>query len=114
MGRVVIAMDPHKRSATIEVMDAEENVLGGGRFGTDAHSVALVATRMVGLRPVVDLVYRHMVSDAITHATTGPGGQRGNVSDSSATGSHPHAGSSDQPLPGPATTQPTTPLRTAS
>jgi transposase len=122
MSRVVVAMDPHKRSATIEVMDAEETVLGGGRYGTDvdgyagmlayargwpervwavegcngigghlarrlladgeevvdvppklsararvfatgqgrktdatdAHSVALVATRMVGLRPVVD------------------------------------------------------------
>ena len=116
-------MDPHKRSATIEVMAADETVLGGGRFGTDrdgyrgdacatsgqwpdrvwaiegctgigrhiairlladgeqvvdvppklsararvfatgqgrktdatdAHSVALVGTRMAGLRPVVD------------------------------------------------------------
>ncbi len=33
--RVVIGMDPHKRSATIEVMTAEETVVGGGRFGTD-------------------------------------------------------------------------------
>ncbi len=122
MGAVVIGMDPHKRSATIEVMAADESVLDGGRFGTDlagyramlafarrfeqrswaiegcqgigrhlanrlladgesvvdvppklsararvfatgqgrktdatdAHSVALVGTRMVGLRPVVD------------------------------------------------------------
>ena len=120
--RVVIGMDPHKRSATIEVMAAEEDIEGGGRFGTDrdgyaamlaygrrwpdrvwaiegcagigkhianrllangeqvvdvspklsararvfatgqgrktdateAHSVALVATRMAGLRPVVN------------------------------------------------------------
>jgi transposase len=120
--RVVIGMDPHKRSVTIEVMDVEEQILGGGRFGTDvagyrsmldyvsrwpdrvwaiegcsgigrhialrlladdpavvdvppklsararvfstgqgrktdatdAHSVALVGTRMAGLRPVVD------------------------------------------------------------
>src|SRR5262249_19514976 len=29
-------MDPHKRSATIEVMAGDETVLGGGRFGTDA------------------------------------------------------------------------------
>ena len=29
-------MDPHKRSVTIEVMAADETVLGGGRFGTDA------------------------------------------------------------------------------
>lgn len=34
--RVVIGMDPHKRSVTIEVMTADEEVLGGGRFGTDA------------------------------------------------------------------------------
>ena len=121
-GRVVIGMDPHKRSATIEVMTADETILGGGRFATDrdgyaamrryagqwpdrvwaiegcagigkhiavrlladgeevvdvppklsararvfatgqgrktdatdAHSVALVGTRMAGLRPVVD------------------------------------------------------------
>jgi len=33
--RVVIGMDPHKRSVTIEVMAADEEVLGGGRFGTD-------------------------------------------------------------------------------
>ena len=121
-GRVVIGMDPHKRSVTIEVMAGDEAVLGGGRFATtvegyramrryvaqwaqrvwaiegcagigghvavrllgdgeqvvdvppklsararvfatgqgrktdatDAHSVALVGTRMSGLRPVVD------------------------------------------------------------
>ena len=119
---VVIGMDPHKRSVTIEVMAADETVLGGGRFATtqdgyramrayvaawrqrvwaiegcsgigghvahrllaeneqvvdvppklsartrvfatgqgrktdatDAHSVALVGTRMSGLRPVVN------------------------------------------------------------
>ena len=33
--RVVIGMDPHKRSVTIEVMSADETVVGGGRFGTD-------------------------------------------------------------------------------
>ena len=32
---VVIGMDPHKRSATIEAMGLGEEVLGGGRFGTD-------------------------------------------------------------------------------
>ncbi len=35
MGRVVIGMDPHKRSATIEVRDERERVLATGRFGTD-------------------------------------------------------------------------------
>jgi transposase len=120
--RVVIGMDPHKRSVTIEVMAGDETILGGRRFGTDrdgyramrayvkqwpervwaiegcqgigrhvanrlladgedvvdvppklsararvfatgqgrktdatdAHSVALMGTRMAGLRPVVD------------------------------------------------------------
>ena len=33
---VVIGMDPHKRSATIEVMAADERVLGGRGFATDA------------------------------------------------------------------------------
>jgi hypothetical protein len=35
-GNVVIGMDPHKRSATIEVMAGDESVLGGDRFATDA------------------------------------------------------------------------------
>jgi transposase len=30
--RVVTGMDPHKRSATIEVMTGDETILGGGRF----------------------------------------------------------------------------------
>jgi len=122
MTRVIIGMDPHKRSVTIEVMAPDESVLGGGRYptdqsgfavmlraarrwpervwaiegcsgigrhvatrlladgeqvvdvspklsarvrvfstgqgrktdATDAHSIALVGTRMAGLRPVVD------------------------------------------------------------
>jgi transposase len=43
MGRVVIGMDPHKRSATIEVMAGDEAVLGGGRYGTDAAGYRPVA-----------------------------------------------------------------------
>jgi transposase len=39
-GRVVIGMDPHKRSATIEVMTADEAIHGGGRFGTDRDGYA--------------------------------------------------------------------------
>ena len=39
-GRVVIGMDPHKRSATIEVMSADEVIQGGGRFGTDRDGYA--------------------------------------------------------------------------
>ena len=32
---VVIGMDPHKRTVTIEVMSASEQVVGHGRFTTD-------------------------------------------------------------------------------
>ena len=35
MGRVVIGMDPHKRSATIEVINEREQVQAHGRYGTD-------------------------------------------------------------------------------
>ena len=69
-------------------------------------------------RRLSDLVYRRMLDDAMTdavgHQKTGPGGQRGNDSDSSAAGSQPHTNSSDKPLPGPATTNPRTPLPAAS
>jgi transposase len=65
-------------------------------------------------RRLSDIVYRHMVDDAARHAATGPGGHQGNVSDSSATGSQPHAGSSEKSLPGPATTKPKPALPAAS
>ena len=35
MAAVIIGVDPHKLSATIEVVDGTETVLGTGRFGTD-------------------------------------------------------------------------------
>ena len=69
-------------------------------------------------RRLSDIVFQAMLNDAVrtTEATTrtGPGGQRGNVSDSSAAGSHPQASSSDRSLPGPAETDPRTPLPAAS
>jgi len=40
MSGVIIGMDPHKRSATIEVMASDETVVGGGRYGTDAAGYA--------------------------------------------------------------------------
>jgi transposase len=40
MSQVVIGMDPHKRTATIEIMAGDEAVLGGGRYGTDATGYA--------------------------------------------------------------------------
>ncbi len=36
MGHVIIGMDPHKRSATIEIIDDREKVLAQGRFDTDS------------------------------------------------------------------------------
>ena len=65
-------------------------------------------------RRLSDIVYRHMVEDAAKHMATGPGGQSGHDSDSSATGSHPNAGSSEKPLHGPATRQPKPALPAAS
>ncbi|PWJ26548.1 transposase [Branchiibius hedensis] len=65
-------------------------------------------------RRLSDIVYRTMLTDLTQPATTGPGGQPGDDSDSSATGSQPTTGSSDKPLPGPATTHPTRPLPAAS
>jgi transposase len=35
MEQVIIGVDPHKLSATIEVVDRQEHVLGAGRFSTD-------------------------------------------------------------------------------
>ena len=65
-----------------------------------------------------DIVFQTMLNGAVgatgSNVRASPGGQRGHDSDSSATGSHPHAGSSDKSLPGPATTMPTTPLSAAS
>lgn len=69
-------------------------------------------------RRLSNIVHKTMLDDAITHAATssrtGPGGQQGNDSDSSAAGSQPHTNSSDKPLPGPVTPKPKTPLPAAS
>jgi len=57
-------------------------------------------------RRLSDIVFQTMLNDAVradaATSGTGPGGQRGHDSDSSAAGSHPHTGSSDKSLPGPA------------
>jgi transposase len=43
--RVFIGMDPHKRTATIEVMCADETIVGGARFGTDRDGYASMLRR---------------------------------------------------------------------
>ena len=65
-------------------------------------------------RRLSDIVFRTMLADAARQMATGPGGQQGDDSDSSAAGSQPHTSSSDKPLPGPATTHPRTALPAAS
>ena len=44
MARVFIGVDPHKLSATIEVVDDRETVLARGRFGTDKAGYAAMRT----------------------------------------------------------------------
>jgi transposase len=64
-------------------------------------------------RRLSDIVFQHMLNDAMKQSSdtrvTGPGGHRGNDSNSSAAGSHPHTDSSDKSLPGPAKAKPKTP-----
>lgn len=69
-------------------------------------------TRMEAMRclkrRISDAIYRQLLADtqaaAAAGGNTGPGGHRGASSESSAAGSHPHTGTSDQPRPGPAPT----------
>ena len=56
-------------------------------------------------RRISDALYRQLLTDAQRAAraelVTGPGGHCGASQESSAAGSHPHTGTSDQPLPDP-------------
>jgi hypothetical protein len=59
-------------------------------------------------RCLSDVVYRQLLHDAQAAQATGPGGQQGATTDSSAASSTPTTGPSDKSLPGPASTDPTT------
>ena len=50
MARVFIGVDPHKLSATIEVVDEAETVLATGRFGTDKTGYAAMRRHVAGFR----------------------------------------------------------------
>ena len=66
-------------------------------------------------RPISDALYGRLCADAAAVAEAGPGGHSGAALQSSAAGLHPHTGTSDQPLPGPAPTTlrpPATPRKT--
>jgi transposase len=97
--------------ATVQLRNATEGRAYFDRKRADGKG-PMEAMRCVKRR-LSDIIFQPMLNDAITHSVTGPGGQQGNDSDSSVTDSHPNAGSSDKPLPGPAKPQPKTPLRKA-
>ena len=48
MAKVFIGVDPHKLSATIEVVDDQEKVLATGRFGTDKAGYAAMRKHVAG------------------------------------------------------------------
>ncbi len=102
--------------ATVQLRNATEGRAYYDRRKADGKT-SMEAMRALKRR-LSNIVYRTMLDDAITQTAgaskTGPGGQRGNDSASSATDSHPHTGTSDEPLPGPAKQQPRTPLPAAS
>jgi transposase len=93
--------------ATVQLRNPTE-----GRFYYD-RKVATGKGNMEAMRclkrRLSDVVYRHMLDDAIRNSVTGPGGHQGTSTDSSVTDSHPHAGSSEKSLPGPAKPQSRTP-----
>jgi transposase len=67
-------------------------------------------------RRLSDIVYRHMLNDALappTIAGTGPGGHPGTTTSSSTADSHPDIDTSEKSLPGPANHHPRTLLPTA-
>ena len=102
--------------ATVQLRNPTEGRAYYDRRKADGKS-SMEAMRCLKRR-LSDIVYRTMLNDSVVHAIadgkTGPGGQRGNDSDSSAAGSHPHTGSSGKSHPGPATLEPTTVLPAAS
>jgi transposase len=65
-------------------------------------------------RRLSDLIYRQLLIDSLQPTRTGPGGQPGATLQSSAADSHPDVDTSDQSLPGPATTKTRTALPAAS
>jgi transposase len=57
-------------------------------------------------RRLSNVVFAQMVADQKRREAADPGGHRGTSTDSSVTDSHPHAGSWEKPLPGPANSHP--------
>lgn len=51
MSRVIVGVDPHKRSVTIEAVDERARVLATGRFGTDTGGYRLMLRYVRGQWP---------------------------------------------------------------
>ena len=54
MTKVIIGVDPHKLSATNEVVDRHEQPLGSGRFSTDQAGYIAMRTTLRAGRPALD------------------------------------------------------------
>src|SRR5215204_1381763 len=65
-------------------------------------------------RRLSNVVYTQMITDQKRAVATGPGGHSGTTLQSSVTDLTPDIGSSDKPLPGPASAQPRTMIPAAS
>lgn len=65
-------------------------------------------------RRLSDAVYRQLLKDSSHEKAASPGGQQGAITNSSAAGTTPTTGTSEQSLPGPAEPDPTTPHQPSS
>ena len=54
VGRVIIGMDPRKRSTTIALVDDREKVLAQGRYGTDTGGYQQLLAAGPRAIPVID------------------------------------------------------------
>ena len=83
MSRVFIGVDPHKLSATIEVVDDRETVLATGRFATDKAGVGHIgpgdypARALAGVGLDYELVPPGYCSTYFGHVFGGWGGGSG-------------------------------------
>lgn len=68
MAKVFIGVDPHKLSATIEVVDDHETVLATGRFGTDKAGYAAMRRHVAAYR---ERVWAVEGSNGVRRTSTG-------------------------------------------
>jgi hypothetical protein len=129
MGQVIIGMDPHRRSATIEVIDEREKVLAQGRFATDTDGYQTMLKfgrryrdrlwAVEGCNGIGGHIAQRLVADGETVVDVPSklsARARVFATGQGAAGSTPTADSSDKPLPGSAEhpTPPPTPTLTSA